>query len=203
MFPENCHPHRISLAACVRQCCEPLSSHPNRRRELAPTGIRLHPMHQRGPQRPHHNGGERWELGPGLEEDILLPPSTMMFTTPPDALYQHKNTPSLALKSLSTAEARSRRVQIFVIFVGIHWLTAATGLVQESSTSSFVPAPAAREEREMRRAVSSTRRSGLIHTLHHRWHNSAPALDLADPVADLMPAQELDRRWEFGGRCSA
>lgn len=33
-------------------------------------------------------------------------------------------------------------------FVGIPWLTTATGLVQESSTSSFVPAPAAREERD-------------------------------------------------------
>lgn len=106
------------------------------------------PSAPEGPQPPHHNGGENWELGPGLEEDILLPPSTMMFTTPPDALYQRKNTPSLLLKSLSTAEAPSQRVQIFAIFVGIHWLTAATGLVQESSTSSFVPAPAARGERD-------------------------------------------------------
>jgi len=45
----------------------------------------IHWVHQRA-QPPHHNRGEDQELGPGLEECILLSPSFMTFTTLIDAL---------------------------------------------------------------------------------------------------------------------
>lgn len=155
-------------------------------------------------QPPHHSRGGDQELRPDLEENILLSPSTT-FTTLTDAFYQHEIAPSVILQSLSTVTWVSwtevphpQSVQTFVIFVGIHWLTT-TGLVQESSTSPFVPAQAAQGDRA----------GGQSHSLiwpHPQITQPAawpcPASGPADPVTDLVAAQELGRQGEFGGRCS-